>query len=64
MQSQDARYYEIFYSFYYTQSSLKLRIFQKNNDQITKMEQHILKTINHIKYVSKNEWPYLVYRDS
>ena len=38
---------------YYAQSSLKLRIFQKSNYQITEMEQQILKTINHIKYVSE-----------
>ena len=53
IQSQDTRSYEILYSYYYTQSSLKLRIFQKSNYQITEMEQQILKAINHIKYVSK-----------
>ena len=53
IQSQDTRYYEILYSYYYTQPSLKLRIFQKNNCQITEMEQQILKAINHTKYVSK-----------
>ena len=39
--------------YYYTQSSLKLCTFQKNNYQTTEMEQQILKAINHIKYVSK-----------
>ena len=29
--SQDKKYNEIFYSYYYTQSSLKLHIFEKNN---------------------------------
>ena len=53
MQSQDTRYFEIFYSYYYTQSSLISRIFRKSNYQITEMEQQILKAINHIKYVSK-----------
>ena len=53
IQSQDTRYFEIFYSYYYTQSSLKSRIFRKSNYQITEMEQQILKAINHIKYVSK-----------
>ena len=53
IQSQDTRYFEIFYSYYYTQSSLISRIFRKNNYQITEMEQQILKAINHIKYVSK-----------
>ena len=52
-QSQDTRYFEIFYSYYYTQSSLISRIFRKSNYQITEMEQQILKAINHIKYVSK-----------
>ena len=28
------------------------------------MEQQILKAINHIKYVSKEKWPYPVYKDS
>ena len=53
IQSQDTRSYEILYSYYYTQSSLKLRIFQKSNYQITEMEQQILKAINHIRYVSR-----------
>ena len=53
IQSQDTRSYEILYSYYYTQSSLKLRIFQKSNYQITEMEQQILKVINHVKCVSK-----------
>ena len=53
IQSQDTRYFEIFYSYYYTQSSLISRIFRKSNYQITEMEQQILKAINHIKYVSK-----------
>ena len=49
--SQDTRYYEIFYSHYYTQS-LKVCIFQKNNYQITEIEQQILQAINHIEYVA------------
>ena len=53
IKSQDTRYFEIFYSYYYTQSSLILNIFQKSHYQITEMEQQILKAINHIKYVSK-----------
>ena len=53
IQSQDTRYFEIFYSYYYTQSSLISRIFRKSNYQFTEMEQQILKAINHIKYVSK-----------
>ena len=53
IQSQDARYFEIFYSYYYTQSSLISRIFRKSNYQITEMEQQILKAVNQIKYVSK-----------
>ena len=53
IQSQHTRYFEIFYSYYYTQSSLISRIFRKSNYQITEMEQQILKAINHIKYVSK-----------
>ena len=32
---------------------MKLRIFQKNNYQITEVKQQILKAIIHIKYVSK-----------
>ena len=44
---------EIFYSYYYTQSSLILNVCQKSHYQITEMEQQILKAINHIKYVSK-----------
>ena len=53
IQSQDTRYFEIFYSYYYTQSSLISRIFRKSNYQITEMEQQVLKAIDHIKYVSK-----------
>ena len=53
IQSQDTRYFEIFYSYYYTQSSLILILCQKSHYQITEMEQQILKAINHIKYVSK-----------
>ena len=39
--------------YYYTQSSFKLRTFQKNNYQTTEMEQQMLRAVNHIKYVSK-----------
>ena len=53
IQSQDTRYFEIFYSYYYAQSSLISCIFRKGNYQTTEMEQQILKAINHIKYVSK-----------
>ena len=53
IQSQDTRYFEIFYSYSHTQSPLTLNIFQKSHYQITEMEQQILKAINHIKYVSK-----------
>ena len=53
IQSQDTRHFEIFYSYYYAQSSLISRIFRKTNYQITEMEQQILKAISHIKYVSK-----------
>ena len=55
IQSQDTRYFEIFYSYYYTQSSLISRIFRKSNYQITEMEKQILKAISHIKYVSKKD---------
>ena len=44
--SQDGRYYEIFYSYYYTRSSLKLRIFQKINHQINVSK----KKNDHIQY--------------
>ena len=53
MQSQDTRYFEIFCSYYYAQSSLILHIFRKNNYQMTEIEQQILKAISYIKYVSK-----------
>ena len=53
IQSQDTKYFEIFYFYYYTLSFLILRIFRKSNYHITEMEQQILKAINDIKYVSK-----------
>ena len=53
VKSQDMRYFEIFYHYYYTQSSLILRIFRKSNYQIAEMKQQILKATNHMKYVSK-----------
>ena len=53
IQSQDTKYFEIFYFCYCTLSFLILRIFRKSNSHITEMEQQILKAINDIKYVSK-----------
>ena len=53
IQSQDTRYFELLYSYYYTQPSLILRIFRKGNYQITEIEQQILRAISHIKYVSE-----------
>ena len=51
IQSQDTRYNEIYYSYYYTQSSLKTSIFLKKIiHPIFEMEQQILKATNHIKY--------------
>ena len=53
IQSQDIRYYEILYSYYYTQSLFKITHFSKIIIRLLKLKQQSLKSINHMKYLSK-----------